>query len=182
MDALEKYDLEDDEVVGKPKFAITDTSSATWAMRKYRALKAKDDDIKKVAREQKESIDEWQEKQLQANQDSRGFFEGLFADYLTKLRQDDPKARIDTPYGTVSTRRTPEGVNWSDAAVLKSLEEQGLDELIAVKKSPDKKAIKADFNFVNGRYINGDGQVLEGATEKEATEKLVVKPNKEGLL
>nr|WP_060416668.1 host-nuclease inhibitor Gam family protein [Levilactobacillus brevis] len=87
MDALEKYDLENDEVVSKPKFEITDLSSATWAMRKYRALAAKDDELKKVALEQKESIDTWLESKLQANQDSRAFFEGLFADYLTKLRQ-----------------------------------------------------------------------------------------------
>lgn len=182
MDALEKYDLENDEVVGKPKFEITDTSSATWAMRKYRALAAKDDEIKRVALEQKESIDKWQEDKLQVNQDSRGFFEGLFADYLAKLRQDDPKARIDTPFGTVSTRKTPAGVIWEDATVIKSLEDQGLDDLISVKKSPDKKQIKKEFHFANGRYVNDDGQMISGATRKESTESLVVKPTKEKLL
>lgn len=181
MDALEKHDLENDEVVIKPKFEITDLSSATWVMRKYRALAAKDDEFKKVALEQKESIDTWLESKLQANQDSRAFFEGLFADYLTKLREDDPKARIETPFGTVSTRKTPTGVNWSDEAVVQSLEKQGLNDLINIKKTPDKKQIKKQFHFVKGRYINDDGLMIDGATEKEATESLVVKPAKEGL-
>lgn len=179
MDALEKYDLENDEVVSKTKFEITDLSSATWAMRKYRALAAKDDELKKVALEQKESIDTWLESKLQANQDSRAFFEGLFADYLTKLRADDPKARIETPFGTVSTRKTPTGVNWSDEAVVQSLEKQGLNELINIKKTPDKKQIKKKFHFVKGRYVNDEGQIIDGASEKEAVENLVVKPAKE---
>lgn len=182
MDALEKYDLENDEVVNKPKFEISDLSSATWVMRKYRALAAKDDELKKVALEQKESIDAWLESKLQANQDSRAFFEGLFADYLTKLREDDPKARIETPFGTVSTRKTPTGVNWSDEAVVRSLEKQGLNDLINIKKTPDKKQIKKQFHFVKGRYVNDDGLMIDGATEKEATESLVVKPTKESLL
>lgn len=179
MDALEKHDLENDEVVIKPKFEITDLSSATWVMRKYRALAAKDDELKKVALEQKESIDTWLESKLQANQDSRAFFEGLFADYLTKLREDDPKARIETPFGTVSTRKTPTGVNWSDEAVVQSLEKQGLNDLINIKKTPDKKQIKKQFHFVKGRYVNDEGQIIDGASEKEAVESLVVKPTKE---
>ena len=179
MDALEKYDLENDEEVSKPNFEITDLSSATWAMRKYRALAAKDDELKKVALEQKESINAWLESKLQANQDSRAFFEGLFADYLTKLRKDDPKARIETPFGTVSTRKTPTGVNWSDETVVQSLEKQGLNDLINIKKTPDKKQIKKQFYFVKGRYVNDEGQIIDGASEKESVENLIVKPTKE---
>jgi len=179
MDALEKYDLENDEEVSKPNFEITDLSSATWAMRKYRALAAKDDELKKVALEQKESIDAWLESKLQANQYSRDFFEGLFADYLTKLRKNDPKARIETPFGTVSTRKTPTGVNWSDETVVQSLEKQGLNDLINIKKTPDKKQIKKQFYFVKGRYVNDEGQFIDGASEKESVENLIVKPTKE---
>jgi len=179
MDALEKYDLENDEEVSKPNFEITDLSSATWAMRKYRALAAKDDELKKVALEQKESIDAWLESKLQANQYSRDFFEGLFADYLTKLRKNDPKARIETPFGTVSTRKTPTGVNWSDETVVQSMEKQGLNDLINIKKTPDKKQIKKQFYFVKGRYVNDEGQIIDGASEKESVENLIVKPTKE---
>ena len=178
MDALRQNDLEQAEET-KPSFKITDLSSATWAMRKYRALIAADDDVKRVAQEQINSIEEWRDKQLVANQNSRSFFEGLLGDYLTELRQTDPKAKVSTPYGSVYKRKSPSGVNWSDEAVVQSLERQGLTDLIKTTKKPDKSAIKKQFTFQNGRYINADGQVLDGATEKESIEHVVVKPVKE---
>jgi len=66
-------------------------------------------------------------------------------------------------------------VAWSDDAVMASLTEQKLTDFIRVKKEPDKKAIKKAFSFVNGRYVNGDGQELKGTTEKPASVNLVVK-------
>lgn len=182
MDALEKYDLTTTEQTDKPKFEVTDLSSATWVMRKYRALITADDDVKRVAQEQITDIQKWLDEQLQANQDSRAFFEEKLGDYLTRLRVDDPKAKIKTPYGTVSTRKSRAGVVWSDEAVVKSLEDQGLTELIRVKKEPEKKEIAKQFHFVGNRYVNDDGQVLVGASPKEATESLTIKPTKEGLL
>lgn len=182
MDALEQHDLSNDEQVDKPKFEVTDLSSATWVMRKYKALTAADDDVKRVAQEQINDIQKWLDDQLQTNKDSRAFFEEKLADYLAKLRLDDPKAKIKTPYGTVSTRKSRAGVVWSDETVVKSLEEQGLTDLIRVKKEPEKKEIAKQFHFVGSRYVNDDGQVLLGASPKEATETLTIKPTKEGLL
>lgn len=182
MDALEKFDLENNSEVEKPKFEVNDLSSATWVMRKYRALEANDSELKQVAKEQIDAIQKWLDDQLQANADSRAFFEEKLADYLAKLRVDDPKARIKTPYGTVSTRKSRAGVIWSDEAVVKSLEDQGLTDLIRVKKEPEKKEIAKQFHFVGSRYVNDDGQVLLGASPKEATESLTIKSAKEGLL
>ncbi|HJE44442.1 host-nuclease inhibitor Gam family protein [Levilactobacillus namurensis] len=177
MNALDNSDFEEAKQT-KPSFQVTDLDSATWAMRKYRALTQKDDEIKRTAQTQIESIEEWRDKQLAANQDSRSFFEGLLGDYLTELRQTDPKAKVSTPYGSVYKRKSPSGVNWSDEAVVQSLERQGLTDLIKTTKKPDKSAIKKQFTFQNGRYINSDGQVLDGATEKESVENTVVKPVK----
>jgi len=175
MNALEEFDLKDSEEISKPEFTVNDLGSATWVMRKLRALDSKDADTNATADEQIAAINEWRNKQLAANNDNRAYFHGFLWTYLDKLREEDPKARIETPYGTVSTRKTPASVEWSDKDVLASLEEQKLDSLIRVKKEPDKKAIKKEFSFVNGRYINSDGQELKGAAEKPARTNLVVK-------
>ncbi|NLR08696.1 MULTISPECIES: host-nuclease inhibitor Gam family protein [Lactobacillaceae] len=183
MDALEKMDLEDARnEADKPKFEITDTGSATWVMRKYQALVANDEDSKRDAEEQIKDIkkkikvvEKWLDNKLQANAENRAFFEEKLADYLMKLRIDDPKARIDTPFGTVSTQKSRKGVLWSDEAVVKSLEKQGLSDLIRIKKEPDKKEIAKHFHFVGNRYVNEDGLVLEGALPKEVTESLKIK-------
>lgn len=187
MNALEKMDLEDARnQTEKPQFEITDTSSATWAMRRYQALIADDEDSKRSAEEQIKDIEKkikavqkWLDDKLQANAESRAFFEEKLADYLIKLRADNPKARINTPFGTVSTQKSRKGVLWSDETVVKSLEKQGLSDLIRVKKEPDKKEIAKHFHFVGNRYVNDDGLVLDGALPKEVTESLKIKLTEE---
>jgi len=175
MNALEKFDLEDDEEISKPEFVVNNLSSATWVMRKLRALDTQDAAINADADEQIKAINEWRDSELEKNSGSRANFHGYLWAYLDQLREEDPKARISTPYGTVSTRKTPASVEWSDADLLASLKEQKLSGLIRVKEEPDKKAIKKEFSFVKGRYVNADGQELKGAAEKAAYVKLVVK-------
>ncbi|KRN01439.1 hypothetical protein FD13_GL001032 [Levilactobacillus senmaizukei DSM 21775 = NBRC 103853] len=175
MDALEKHDLESSDEISKPSFEVNDLKSATWVMRKLRALDTKDAETNATANEQIASINDWRDKQLADNDNNRGFLQGYLGAYLDKLREEDPKARIETPYGSVSTRKTPAGVQWVDKDVLESLESQSLSDFIRVKKEPDKKAIKAQFKFVEGHYINADGQELKGAIEKPSHISLVVK-------
>lgn len=175
MDALEKYDLENDSEISNPKFQVHDLSSATWVMRKLRVLDAKDAEINAMADEQIKSLNDWRNKELADNDGDRGFLQGYLGAYLDKLREDDPKARIKTPYGTVSTRKTPAGVQWDEKSVLASLEDQSLTNFIRIKKEPDKKAIKKEFSFMGGHYINSDGQELKGAIEKPEHVSLVVK-------
>ncbi|WP_261809527.1 host-nuclease inhibitor Gam family protein [Levilactobacillus humaensis] len=175
MDALEKYDLENDSEISKPKFQVKDLSSATWVMRKLRALDANDSEINVTADDQIQAIQGWRDQQLADNDVNRGFLEGYLGAYLDKLREDDPKARIKTPYGTVSTRKTPASVQWNEKNVLASLEDQSLTDFIRIKKEPDKKAIKKAFSFVGGHYLNADGQELKGAIEKPEHISLVVK-------
>ena len=175
MNALEQYDLEDNKEISKPAFEVNDLKSATWVMRKLRALDIKDAETNATADEQIQSLNDWRDKQLADNDANRGFLQGYLGTYLDRLRVDDPKARIETPYGTVSTRKSPAGVQWSDKDVVASLEKQKLDSLIRIKKEPNKTAIKKAFKFKDGHYINADGQELKGAVEKPASVKLVVK-------
>lgn len=176
MNPLVQHDLED-ETTTKPTFQVTDISSATWAMRKLKASVEQDEELKKAAQAQIQDIQDWLDNKLKANEDSRSYLKGLVTDYLFKEREQDPKFRVETPYGTVSTRKNPAGVLWSDAKVLGSLKDQGLTDLIITEEKPDKKAIKKAFSFQNGKYVNEDGQVLEGTSEKESTIKVNFKFN-----
>lgn len=177
MNPLEQINSESVDQTADSRFKITDLGSATWAMRKLKALDDQDTENNVVAQEQISSINEWLDRKKQINADSRQYLQGILSDYLFEQRVNDPKFKIDTPFGTVSTRKTAAGVNWSDAKVVESLKKQGLKDYIRVKEEPDKKAIKQGFKFVNGKYVNEDGQVLEGATEKESTINTVFKFN-----
>lgn len=176
MDDLEETSTE------KKTFQVTDVSSASWAMRKLKASADQDKEFKKAAQEQIDSINAWLKRKLEANADSREYLEGLLTDYLFEQRKKDPKFRVDTPYGMVSTRKSPAGVNWSDNKVLESLEKQGMDNFIRTKKEPDKAKIKKEFKFTEGgKYVNEDGQIIEGATPKESTTKVTFHFNETGV-
>lgn len=184
MDALEKSDLENDQQsTEKQKFEVHDLSSATWVMRKLRDFDAQDDEVKRVAKEQINDIEKWQQKELDKNESSREYMEGLLSDYLHELRQTDKKAHISTPYGTVSTRKQREGVNWpNDKKLVQSLSDQGLTQYLKPNPKPDKEAIKKNFHFVGDHYISNDGMILDGPTIKPASEKTTFKFNEsEGL-
>lgn len=180
MNPLIKDDLEDTSTE-KKTFKVDDIRSATWAMRKLKASADQDKEFKQVAQDQIDSINAWLKRKLDANATSREYLENLLTDYLFEQREKDPKFRIDTPYGMVSTRKSAAGVNWSDKKVLESLEKQGMDDFIRVKKEPDKTKIKKSFKFTaNGKYVNDDGQIIEGATPKEATTKVTFHFNETG--
>uniref|UniRef100_UPI002FD97D25 host-nuclease inhibitor Gam family protein n=1 Tax=Lactobacillus acetotolerans TaxID=1600 RepID=UPI002FD97D25 len=121
MNTLIKDDLEDTSTE-KPTFKVNDIGSATWAMRKLKAFDEQDKDFKKTAQDQIDSINAWLKRKLEKNADSRSYLEGLLTDYLFEQRKKDPKFRVDTPYGMVSTRKSPAGINWSDNKVMESLE------------------------------------------------------------
>ncbi|EEI19968.1 hypothetical protein HMPREF0497_1234, partial [Lentilactobacillus buchneri ATCC 11577] len=80
----------------KPKFEVHDLSSATWVMRKLRDFDDQDAEVKQVAKEQIEDIEKWQQKELDKNESSREYMQGLLSDYLHELRQSDKKAKIST--------------------------------------------------------------------------------------
>ncbi|WP_203648956.1 host-nuclease inhibitor Gam family protein [Secundilactobacillus yichangensis] len=180
MNPLIKDDLKDNSTE-KKTFKVNDIGSATWAMRKLRAFDEQDKDFKRTAQDQIDSINAWLKRQLEANADGRSYLEGLLTDYMFEQRKKDPKFRINTPYGMVSTRKSPAGVNWSDKKVMESLEKQGMDDFIRIKKEPDKAKIKKSFKFTEGgKYVNEDGQIIEGATPKEATTKVTFHFNETG--
>jgi hypothetical protein len=179
MSALPKLDLENESTeVEKPKFEVHDLSSATWVMRKLRDFNNQDTEVKRVAQEQIVAIQKWQQKELEKNESSREYMEGLLSDYLHDMRQTDPKARISTPYGTVSTRKQREGVNWpNDKKLVQSLSDQGLTQYLKPNPKPDKTAIKKDFHFVGDHFISNDGMILDGPTIKPASETTMFKFN-----
>ena len=179
MSALPKLDLENESTeVEKPKFEVHDLSSATWVMRKLCDFNNQDTEVKRVAQEQIVAIQKWQQKELEKNESSREYMEGLLSDYLHDMCQTDPKARISTPYGTVSTRKQREGVNWpNDKKLVQSLSDQGLTQYLKPNPKPDKTAIKKDFHFVGDHFISNDGMILDGPTIKPASETTTFKFN-----
>ncbi|MBS0953367.1 host-nuclease inhibitor Gam family protein [Lactiplantibacillus plantarum] len=153
-------------------FKISTLQEADWAMRKLQAMSAQDDENKATAKANIDDINAWLERKLTENQASREYFKGLLQDYLYEQRKTDKKFKIDTPHGTVTTSKVPAGLKYQDAAVLKSLHDQGVNEFIRVKEEVNKVGLKKNGSIINGKFVLSDGEIIDGVTEKPATESV----------
>ncbi len=158
----------------KEKFEVNSLSSADWALRKIKELEA---DIKQnmdFAESEKIRLEQWLESENNKYKESIEYFNGLLSHYLQELRKDNPKAKISTPHGTVSTRKNPKQWTYSDD-VLAELEEKEMFEFIRIKKEVDKKELKKVLSATDdGIVVNSDGEVIKGVTVVDGGEVMLV--------
>lgn len=180
LNALEKYELEELEASEVLKdeshgWKIDSLESADWAFRKIAALKKANKEIYQLADKERERIAEWETKETQSNQDSIDFFEHKLADYLRELRKNDPKVKIKTPHGTVSTRKQADLWEYRADAV-DTLKKLGLTEFIKVTETVNKADFKKAVQVLeDGRVISPDGELIECVKVIPQGEKVIVK-------
>ena len=159
----------------KEKFEVNSLSSADWALRKIKELEAGIKQNNDFAESEKIRLEQWLESENRKYQESIEYFNGLLSHYLQELRKDNPKAKISTPHGTVSTRKNPKQWTYSDD-VLAELEEKEMFEFIRIKKEVDKKELKKVLSATDdGIVVNSDGEVIKGVTVVDGGEVMTVK-------
>jgi hypothetical protein len=125
-------------------FVVDDIDKANWCFRKIRALKAKVNDTKALAAQERERIDNWEKSESKSSEESIGYFESLLSEYFTKLRQVDPKAKVSTPYGKISSRKSTKWNYTNEEELLKYLKENSSD-LIKIKEEINKAELKKKY-------------------------------------
>lgn len=173
--ALEQLELTEAEgLMGQEeKFKLKDLGGANWALRKIAAYKKKQTQIKELAAEELYRINCWQDRELDSIYKSIEYFEGLLAEYLIEQRQTDPKFKISTPYGKVSTRKQQPKWEYQDEIVLEYLKSIEMKELIRVKEELNKADLKKTVT-VEGNKVILQGVELPGISILEQPDKVVV--------
>ena len=168
------------------KFRVTDLNSADWCLEKIAEKEALISEVRDLATAKKQLIDRWEQKETERHLRSIQFFQYLLGQYLAEQREKDPKFKISTPMGLVSTRaQQPEWNIEDEDRVIELLEISGQSAFIRVKKELKKGDIKkACTEIRNGVpiLITGTDQVmLQGIKVEERLPKLTVKINEEAL-
>ncbi|MGS4144819.1 host-nuclease inhibitor Gam family protein, partial [Staphylococcus pseudintermedius] len=70
---LQKIELENLE--RSESFQVNSLETANWAFKKLEALKAKEDEINKVAEKELERIKQWQSQELKSIENDKEYFE-----------------------------------------------------------------------------------------------------------
>lgn len=157
MNMLLQNDLQEIKEL-REEFKVTDLQSATWVLRKLRAVNEKMNEINTVLAEQIASINEWAEKEVKSLNDDKEYFEGLLSAYYIEERSKDKKFKLSTPYGKVTSRKTSKYIYEDEQAIMDYCYTNEIDA-IRVKTELDKTALKKlckdGVNQVTGEIVPG---------------------------
>jgi len=142
-------------------FKIEDLKGASWALRKIKECKESILEKEELARVEKERIDNWLIEETKSDLVSLEYFNGLLLQYYKELKQKDPKAKISTPYGKVTSRKNKKWNYTNEEGFIEYLTSNGYNNLIRTKKEIDKNAIKEKYIAKDGMFIDKETGEIE---------------------
>lgn len=176
MDALFEMELQEalETSETQEKFKIDNLEAANWAFRKLAAVERKRKEIQEIAQKEIERIKAWEEQEIGNLDNSKEFFKGLLTEYFVRQRELDPKFKLSTPYGRVSSRKQQPKWIYEDEKVLNWLKENDT-ELIRIKEEIDKVELKKKYQIVGNTVVTEDGEIIEGITIEERPDSINIK-------
>ena len=163
MNILQEIELEETNEI--EAFTIDNLEKANWAFRKMAALNAKIAEKEELAAAEQERITNWLENGTKADKESIQFFEKLLTDYYITLRAEDPKARLTTPYGRVTSRKLQPKWEFEEEKAVKYFRENYPEIVKAVITETFSKAdAKKLLSFTeDGIVVDEYGEIVEFA-------------------
>lgn len=168
--------LDDQEQTENEAFEVINVETANWALRKIKQYQEKQKENNALAEAEIEKIELWLKTVNEQAQNSIDYFQGLLAEYAVKQRDNDPSFKSQKlPNGAIRFRKQQPKFNYDDEKLLNYLKQSGETDLINVKETPNKAAVKKLFNVNGDKLINvGTGEIVEGVTVEEREDKFEV--------
>ena len=168
--------LEEDNTEEKEPFKIKDLNGANWAFRKLKAIEEQEKEIKRLADKEFDRIDEWLKTELARTDRDKGYFEGLLTAYLITEREKDPKFKVSTPYGKVSTRKQQPNFEYDVNKFIDWAIDNEREDLVKITKTPIKAEVKKVFEVHEGRLIDPEtGEIVAGVEVIDRPDSVIVK-------
>lgn len=156
-------------------FMVDDDKKAGWALRQYSVLEHELTRKKDLVKDEIERLKSWLELEQEKIEKRKAFLSQHLDAYLYQLRLDNPKAKIDTPYGTVTTRKSPAKFVYEDDKVIKFLHDADMTDFIRVKEEIDKTPLKKVLTVKDGRAYTEAGEEVDGIVVEDAKDVLSIK-------
>ena len=152
-----------DELAGtmpapKDAFAVEGLSSAIWAIRRLRQIRAQEAAIREEAAAEMARITAWVERATKPLIEDAQYFEGLLTAYHAQQFAEDPHRKsIPLPGATLKSRALPDKVEVVDeATALEAAKAAGYHSLIRVREEIAKTELV--------KHLRETGEVLPGVT------------------
>lgn len=159
---LIELELQDIEV--KESFKIKDLDTANWALKKVAAINTKQKEISELAEKERERIESWENEEVSKYENSKEGLQSLLVEYYKTEKDKDPKFKLSTPYGKVTSRKGTK--KWeipNKERFITILKERGFNELVRVKEEVNLADMKKQFHVTDtGHVIDSNGEPIEG--------------------
>lgn len=164
----------DNDEVEKKQFEIEDLSGVDWALRKIQKNNERLKETKDYVDNEKMKYDLLYKRQQEMIENNNQYLQYLIKNYLDIKREEDPKYKITTAIGTVSTRKS---TNWKydDEKLLDFFKKNDMTKYIRVKEEVNKVDFKKEAIVTDsGVVVTEAGEIIDGV-EVTQEEKLSIR-------
>lgn len=141
----------------KEQFVIDNIDKADWAFEKLAEVAEQKQELVDRYTKKLERLNAWKNEEIAAIESEVLYFESLLKEYYAAQKELNPKFRLTSEYGAVSSRTT-KTYNYDDDTVISWLSENDSPAL-RVKKEIDKnefkKLYKDGINIETGELVPG---------------------------
>ena len=170
MSGIAQYEMDRaNEIINSDDYEgykIKDRATASGIFEAIAAYQAEIDEVHKEAEIRRAMLADWEMKETESNQQSIDFFEQKLREFWIRESGGDPKKKIKTSGGTLSTRKRPDMWDYDKTIdIVNELKQLGLDNLVNTKvtETPMKSEIKKVLRIASdGRVVTPDGEYVEG--------------------
>lgn len=175
---------ETSEIPEKPKFEVTDKSSAEWVMQKITKLYAEIAENNAIADEQIKPLEEeidriagWKIAEAKNKTRHIDFLTSLLEPYHRKILEADPKAKtIKLPHGEMKIRAQQPEIKKDDKILVGWLKlSEETQKFVETKEVPKWGEFKKLCKIENGEAIYLEtGEIVDGITAMDRPDKFEV--------
>lgn len=191
MNKLDYANLEEVEEIedgmveaSSSRFEIKDLETANWAFRKITAFKKRMQEKETLAKAENDRINSWLTKETKSDKGSIEKFEQMLIAYYQMNKQRDPKFKLTTPYGKLTSMKRKPTVTVKDEekAILyiSNINPAAIETIQKYNKNELKKlftVVEKGNGFLAA--VNEDGEILDFIGLEAQTDSYKVKTEEE---
>lgn len=162
-------------------FKVTDLATADWAFKQINELEARVEEKKAYAESEVKRIKAWLMVETESDLSSVDYFKFLLTQYYGELKAENPKAKLSTPHGKVTSRKQQPAITWDEQATIDYLKEND-PELVKVTEKFNKTDVKKLFSVKQVgeslKLVDENGEMPEIASVAAQPDSITVKGDK----
>lgn len=156
-------------------FKIDSLAKASWAFRKVKENEEAIEEIENLAGYEKSKIDEWVKSESKKHKDDIRHFKIMLIEYYKTLKEEDPKAKLSTPNGKVTSRKRQPKYEFDEDRTLDYLKENK-PELVEVKEKFNKTDVKKELTVTDDyQVVDENGEILDFVKATPQTDSYTIK-------